>query len=67
MKRITLKVIGMHCKSCEMLITDALMGVGAKECKADSKTGTVVIEFNEKKLSPQKIEALIQQESYKVE
>lgn len=65
MKQITLKIKGMHCKSCEMLITDALEEVGAK-AQVDSKKGTALIEFDEKKLTEDKIKQIIKNEGYTV-
>lgn len=66
MKTITLKITGMHCKSCEMLITDALMDAGAGSAKVDSKTGTAIIDFDEKKISLEKIKIIIETEGYKI-
>lgn len=67
MEKITLQVTGMHCKSCEMLITDALIEVGAATVQADYKTGKVKVEFDGKKLSLPKIKGIIQKEGYKAE
>mgnify|MGYP001612959483 FL=1 len=66
MTKITLKVTGMHCKSCEMLIADALEEAGVSSAKVDSKTGTAVIEFDEKKIKIEKIKKVIEAEGYKV-
>src|SRR3989344_3664262 len=38
-KKINLEIKGMHCKSCEMLITDELIGIGAKNVEVNHKTG----------------------------
>ncbi|MFH0701122.1 MAG: heavy-metal-associated domain-containing protein [Candidatus Woesearchaeota archaeon] len=65
MTKINLKINGMHCKSCEMLITDALEEAGAK-AQVDSKKGTATIEFDEKKLTESKIKQIIQKEGFKV-
>ncbi len=66
MAKINLKIKGMHCKSCEMLITDALEEVGAK-AQVDSKKGLAVVEFDENKLTKDKIKQIIQKEGFKVE
>ena len=66
MKKIQLKIKGMHCASCEVLIQDALEEVGAK-AKVDSKAGKAVIEYDEKKLTDEKIKQIIKKEGYIVE
>lgn len=37
--KISFKVTGMHCSSCEKLIKEELESTGAKEIKIDHKTG----------------------------
>jgi copper chaperone CopZ len=37
----TIKIKGMHCRSCETLITEALMENGAASAAADWQEGTV--------------------------
>lgn len=64
--KLTLKVRGMHCKSCEVLISDALIEAGAKSCDIDSKKGTAVIEFDEAKLTATKIREIIEKEGYQI-
>ena len=66
MKKITLKVKGMHCKSCEVVISEALEEAGAKS-KIDSKKGIAVIEFDEKSITEDKIRKIIQNEGYTIE
>jgi len=66
MKKITLKVKGMHCKSCEVVISEALEEAGAKS-KIDSKNGIAVIEFDEKSITEDKIRKIIQNEGYTIE
>jgi copper chaperone CopZ len=40
----TIKVEGMHCKSCEMLISDVISEIiGVQKVSADSRKGTVTI------------------------
>ena len=45
-KKIELKVTGMHCKSCEMLISDELKDIGATGIKIDFKTGISTFDIN---------------------
>jgi copper chaperone CopZ len=39
----TLKVKGMHCKSCAMLIEDSLTDIGATDVKIDVAKGLVAL------------------------
>lgn len=66
MEKIKLKIKGMHCPSCEMLIKDALEEIGVKNSKIDSKTGEAEIEFDDKKLTLEKIKKTIEKEGYKI-
>jgi len=67
MKKLGLKVSGMHCKSCEVLLKDALVELGVKECSADHVSGRVVVVFDESKLDIGRIAGVIKKEGYKVE
>lgn len=62
----TLKVKGMHCKSCKMLVEEALQDIGAKNISisVDEKKqeGKVEAEHADRK----KIIAAIEKEGYKV-
>ena len=53
-KKVKLKVGGMHCKSCETLIQDVLSDVNVK-ANADHKTGEVKVEYDESKISVEKV------------
>ena len=67
MKKATLNVKGMHCKSCEMLIKDALEeqeGVETAEVSHDK--GTAIISFDEKKVSEDQLKSIIKDEGYDV-
>jgi len=56
MKQI-LKVKGMHCKSCAMLIEDSLTEIGATEVKVDVSKGIVSLSSDkDKKTITQAIE-----------
>lgn len=66
MKKVEIKVDGMHCSSCGMLIADALEDLGVESTKADSIKGTVNVEFDEQKLSLNEIKTVIKEEGYKV-
>jgi copper chaperone len=64
--KINLKIKGMHCKSCKMLIEDALDDLGVKS-NVDNEKGTATIEFNESNITEEKIKKAIEKEGYKVE
>ena len=65
MKEITLNVKNMHCKSCEMLITEALEEMDAKS-QADSSKGTVIVSFDENKVTEEKIKSAIKKAGFEV-
>lgn len=59
------KVKGMHCKSCEILIKDALEELsGIKEITISHKTGILKVSFDESQLSKEKIIDIIKKEGY---
>jgi copper chaperone CopZ len=48
MKTTVIKIKGMHCNSCKLLIEDVCKDIkGVKSCKVDFKTGETVIEHDE--------------------
>jgi len=66
MKKI-IKVKGMHCKSCEALIKDSLEETqGIKTADVSYKENSVKVEFDEKKVSEDKIKSIIKAEGYEV-
>lgn len=60
-----LTIKGMHCKSCEMLIQDALEEKGVKS-QIDHKTSKAKVVFDPKKTSLNEIKALIKEQGYEV-
>jgi len=64
MKKMKLKIDGMHCSSCVMLIKDALLEIGVKEAKI-SLDGDAEIEFDDN-LSEGKVIETIKKQGYKV-
>ena len=57
----------MHCKSCEMLITDALNEKdGIKQISINHRSGTADVEFDETKIKKEEIIETIKKEGYKV-
>lgn len=62
----TIKVSGMHCKSCEMLLDDSISEVkGVKKVSADSKKGTVSVSIDDEAVLAQ-VKKVIAGEGYKV-
>lgn len=57
-----MKVKGMHCKSCEMIIEDALEDAGATNITTDHTTGTVTF----KGITDTKAKDIIRKEGYEV-
>ena len=62
----TLKVSGMHCSSCDMLIAEAIGEIaGAKVHSSDHKRGEVKVSFDSD-ATLEKIKEAIRAEGYKV-
>ncbi len=61
-----IKVAGMHCNSCKMLIEDAVSEIkGVEEVKAYFQIGKVTVKYEGALLD--KIKNAIEKEGYKVE
>jgi len=66
MKKKEIKINGMHCKSCEMLIKDELMELGVKECEIDHKSGKAKLTFDDS-ISLDSIKSIIKKQGYGVD
>jgi len=64
MKKISLEIEGMHCKSCEFLIEGSLNGIGVKEVYF--KGNKVIAYFDKTKIKTNDIKKAIRDEGYKV-
>ncbi len=63
-----LKVTGMHCKSCEVLIKDSLEELpGIQSVNVDHKKGFVEVLFDQSKVSIDLIKKVIVKEGYKID
>ena len=60
-----LNVKGMHCKSCEMLLKDALEDIGV-QATANAKTGEVTVEYDDAKTDLATIKKIIKKEGYDI-
>ena len=62
-----LKIQGMHCKSCEALIQDALTELpGFVSAKINAAKGEANIEFDDTKTNLDTIKKVIVKEGYKI-
>jgi len=66
MEKLKLIVEGMHCKSCEMLLTDNLMELGAAKVEVSHQKNEVIVEFEKSKITANQIIKAIEKEGYKV-
>ncbi len=65
MKTINLNIKGMHCTSCETLITDSLREEkGVNVVEISHKTGKARILFNESLTNENKLKDIIKKEGY---
>ncbi|CAN7747031.1 copper ion binding protein [Paenibacillus sp. LjRoot153] len=65
MKNVTLKVAGMSCNHCVNSVEGALKTIGATG-KVDLANGTVIVEFDESKLTIEAIKDAIEEQGYDV-
>ncbi|MEM4359449.1 MAG: heavy metal-associated domain-containing protein [Candidatus Bilamarchaeaceae archaeon] len=64
--KVTLKVKGMHCRSCEVLLGDVLSWIkGTGNVKIDYTNGKVMLDVVDSSVLPRVIEA-IRSEGYEV-
>jgi copper chaperone CopZ len=64
---ITLKVKGMHCKSCEAMIAENLMDMpGVQEASASEKSQAVTIRFDPSKVKELDLRKAIKEAGYEV-
>lgn len=65
MTQITLQVSGMSCQHCVNSIEKALKEVGAKG-SVDLKSNTVTVQYDESKLTHDKVKETIEEQGYDV-
>jgi copper chaperone len=67
MANIKIKTKGMHCSSCEMLVKDALEELdGINKAEASHESGIVSVDFDDSKIGPEAIKAVISSEGYEI-
>lgn len=65
MERKKLAIKGMHCRSCEALITDSLMEMdGVQKVKIDHNTGSGEVEYDNRKTDVRKIIRTVEEQGY---
>ena len=63
----TLKVKGMHCKSCDMLVEDSLSELkGVNHSKSNHETGLVEVVYDENEVSLDQIKKSIVEEGFEI-
>lgn len=65
MKKIKLKIEGMHCNSCAMMIENELEDINVK-ARVDFASEKAEVEFDENKISEKKIREAITKLGYKI-
>lgn len=67
MKKLTIDVTGMHCKSCELLLERSLGGVeNVEKVHASESRGTVEISYVGNVPNDQEIESIIKESGYTI-
>ncbi|HZX20570.1 MAG TPA: heavy metal-associated domain-containing protein [archaeon] len=62
----TIKVSGMHCKSCEILLEDSISEIkGARVISADHKSGTIKVVLEKESIFVD-VKKAVEKEGYKV-
>ena len=68
MEKTTLKIEGMHCRSCEMLIQDVLEDLDGVDNVVVSHTdGTATVEYDESMTNKDVFKRLIKAEGFKAD
>jgi Cu+-exporting ATPase len=65
MRKLKVKIEGMHCTSCAMNIDFGLEDLGVKSAKTSYAKQETEIEFDEEKIKPQEIIEQIKKTGYK--
>jgi copper chaperone CopZ len=66
MKTAMIRINGMHCRSCEGLLTDVLMDIkGVKTAKVSFNDKEAEVEFDERQTSEAELRRAIEKEGYK--
>jgi copper ion binding protein len=67
MKKVELKIKGMHCKSCVMMINENLIDIkGVKSASVNLEKNNATIEFDDKLVKEKQLVEAIEKDGYKV-
>jgi copper chaperone CopZ len=65
MKKIELKIKGMHCPSCSILVKEALTDIkGVNDASVDLKTAKAQVSFDEKLVKEKQLIDAVRKEGY---
>lgn len=68
MAKTTLKIQGMTCGHCEKTVREALEGApGVRSADVDLAGGSAVVEYDEGRITPQELAAIVTEEGYEAE
>lgn len=62
----TIHVKGMHCRSCEIMLTESIEEVGTKVVSANHAKGEIVVDFTDEKKEMGNVKKAIEKEGYSV-
>ena len=66
-KTTTIQVKGMHCKNCSASVTKALKATdGVQKADVDFEKGTAIVEYDDAKVTEQKLREVINSTGFKV-
>ncbi len=67
MKTVTFQTEGMHCQSCETLVTESLTDLeGVNDAEASYKDGKVTVSYDESKTKEEALRSAVESEGYRV-
>lgn len=64
MEKTTMKLKGMHCRSCDMLVKDILEDMGCDDIDVTHKTGDIAFAYDKEKTDLDKIKKELKKEGY---
>ncbi|MFH1053730.1 MAG: heavy-metal-associated domain-containing protein [Candidatus Woesearchaeota archaeon] len=68
MKNLKIKIKGMRCHSCEMIIEDSLSETGnIEDIKISHEKGTLSLDYDESEITEDEIKEIIKKEGYEVD
>ncbi len=62
----TIQVKGMHCRSCEIMLTESIEETGTKVVSANHAKGEIVVDVKDEKKEMGNVKKAIEKEGYQV-